>query len=98
MKLNRNQISHLRSLAHTLKPVVLIGGSGLSEAVINEINEQIAHHELIKVRVNAEDRDERKQMIEAICQQTGAVLVQGIGHIGIFYKAAKKPVIALPKG
>jgi len=96
MKLNRNQISHLRSLAHKLKPVVMIGNNGLSENVINEIIEQLDHHELIKVRINAEEREDRKAMIEEICLQSQAVLVQSIGHIGIFYKQAKKPSITLP--
>ena len=97
MNLNRKQISHLRSLAHSLSPVVIIGGGGLSEAVVNEIDGQLAHHELIKVRVNAKDREQRQAMIEAICQQTKAALVQSIGHVGIFYRQAKKPVIVLPK-
>lgn len=96
MKLNRNQISHLRSLAHKLKPVVIIGGNGLSENVINEIIEQLEHHELIKVRVNAEEREARKAMIDEICQQSHGELVQSIGHIGVFYKPAKEPTIQLP--
>lgn len=96
MKLNRNQTSHLRNLAHKLKPVVIIGGNGLSENVINEIIEQLEHHELIKVRINAEEREARKTMIEEICQQSNSELVQSIGHIGVFYKPAKKPTIQLP--
>ncbi len=96
MKLNRNQTSHLRSLAHKLKPVVIIGGNGLTENIINEIIAQLEHHELIKVRVNAEERDDRKAMIEEICLQCNAALVQSIGHIGVFYKPAKKPTIQLP--
>ena len=96
MKLNRNQTSHLRNLAHKLKPVVIIGSNGLSENVINEIIEQLEHHELIKVRINAEEREARKTMIEEICQQSNSELVQSIGHIGVFYKPAKKPTIQLP--
>lgn len=96
MKLTRNQISHLRNLAHKLKPVVTIGGNGLSENVLNETIEQLEHHELIKVRINAEARDERKAMIEEICLQSNAALVQSIGHIGVFYKPAKNPIIKLP--
>ncbi len=96
MKLTRNQISHLRNLAHKLKPVVIIGGNGLSENVLNETIEQLEHHELIKVRINAEARDERKAMIEEICLQGNASLVQSIGHIGVFYKPSKKPAIKLP--
>lgn len=97
MNLSRKQISHLRNLAHKLNPVVIIGAGGLSEAVIKEIAQQLEHHELIKVRVNAEDREQRAAMIEEICQQTGALRVQSIGHIGIFYRQSKKPVIVIPR-
>ncbi len=96
MKLNRKQISHLRSLAHKLKPVVMIGDKGLTENVINETIEQLEHHELIKIRINAEERNDRKAMIEEICQQCNVTLVQSIGHIGVFYKTAKQAVIKLP--
>lgn len=96
MKLTNKDISFLRSAAHSLSPVVIIGGNGLSESVIAEIDSSIAHHELIKIRVNAADRDQRKQMLEYICDNVGCILVQTIGHIGVFYRPAKNPVIKLP--
>lgn len=86
MSLNNKQIRLLRSKAHSLKPVVLIGGAGLTDNVINEINQALDDHELIKVRVNADDRDDKKDMIERIARQTEAQHVQTIGHIGIFYR------------
>lgn len=76
----------LKARAHTLKPVVITGQHGISEAVINEINLALDHHELIKVRVNAADRDERKNLILEICSQTGAQLIQAIGHIIAIYR------------
>ncbi len=95
MKLDRNQTSQLRNLAHKLKPVVIIGNNGLTENVLNEVIEQLEHHELIKVRVNAEERDARKAMIDEVCLQGNALLVQRIGHIAVFYKPAKEPTIKL---
>ncbi len=98
MSLNNKQIRFLRAQAHSMKPVVLIGGAGLSDNVINEINLALDDHELIKVRVNAEDRDSKGDMINSIVRQTECTLVQTIGHIGIFYRQNKKhPVIELPK-
>ncbi len=93
--LKPGQIRHLRSLAHHRKPVVIIGGAGLTEAVLAEIDQALAHHELIKVRVNAADRTQREAFIADICQRTGAEVVQKIGHIAAFYRRAEKPVIAL---
>jgi len=98
MSLNNKQIRFLRALAHSMKPVVLIGGAGLTDNVINEINHALDDHELIKIRVNADDREAKAEMISSIANQTEASHVQTIGHIGIFYRANKKaPKMQLPK-
>ncbi len=76
----------LRAKAHALKPVVITGQAGISEAVLNEINLALDHHELIKIRVNAEDREQRREMSEHICSTTGAELIQSIGHIITIYR------------
>lgn len=94
--INPAQKRHLRSLAHSLRPVVIIGNAGISDTVLKEMDERLEHHELIKVRVNAEDRDSRRKMIDAMCDKTGAMLVQTIGHIAVFYRRAEKPKIKLP--
>ncbi|MDD1636657.1 MAG: ribosome assembly RNA-binding protein YhbY [Methylococcaceae bacterium] len=75
----------LRAEAHTLKPVVMIGQSGLTAAVLAEIELALDSHELIKVKIRAE-RDERKLMSEKICNDTGAVLIQTIGQIAVIYR------------
>jgi len=95
-ELNPRQKRYLRGLAHKLKPVVIIGGAGVTDGVINEIHQSIEHHELIKVRINAADRHSRGDMIQSICSATASVLVFSIGHIAVFYRPGKKPVISLP--
>ena len=72
MTLNKSQRQHLRSLAHHLNPVVIIGGAGLTDNVMAEIDNALSHHELIKVRVNAGDRIERTNMIAKIIATTSA--------------------------
>lgn len=96
-ELNSKQKRFLRAMAHKLKPVVIVGGAGLTEGVINEVSQSIEHHELIKVRINAADRQARLEMIQAICNGTNSVLVFSIGHIATFYRPARIPVIKLPK-
>lgn len=76
----------LKSKAHQLKPVVMIGGKGLSESVQNEIARALFDHELIKVRLSGAEREERDEMIEAICNTQGAAVVQQIGHVVTLYK------------
>ena len=80
---------HLRARAHPLKPVVITGQLGLTEAVLAEIDIALAHHELIKVRINAEDRQERKAMIQQICDRLHAEPVQLLGHVATLYR--KRP-------
>jgi len=75
----------LRAEAHTLKPVVIIGQSGLTVAVLAEIEQALNSHELIKVKIRAE-RNERKQISEKICTDTGAELIQTIGQIAVIYR------------
>lgn len=96
MSLSEPQKRHLRKLAHNLKPVIILGNAGFSEGVANELESTLEHHELIKVRVNAGDREERDALIGQICDSARCELVQRIGHIAILYRAAKKPVIRLP--
>ncbi len=96
MKLTEKQKRHLRQLAHPKKPVIIVGGGGLSEGLLTELDQSLEHHELLKVRVNAEDREARDSMVVSMCEAVGAELVQRIGHIAILYRAAKKPRIKLP--
>jgi RNA-binding protein len=75
----------LRADAHTLKPVVMIGQSGLTAAVLAELDIALNTHELLKVRIRAE-RDERKLIIEQMCTEAGAELIQTIGQIAVIYR------------
>lgn len=95
--LTSKQNSYLRSKAHHLKPVVTLGSAGLTEGVINEIENAVEHHELIKIKIHTGDRDELKETAEQISKKTKSELVQIIGHTAIIYRPAKKPVIKLPK-
>ena len=69
-----------------LKPVVLIGQNGLGDNVLNEIEIALEYHELIKIRIPAMDKVEKKAMIETICTQTNATLITAIGSIAIIYR------------
>lgn len=97
MPLNEKQKRHLRALGHKLKPVVLTGSAGLTEAVYREIDAALTYHELIKVRVNAEDRVDRDAMITEICGHSAAELIQRIGHIALLYRRnEERPRVQLP--
>ena len=95
--LSNPQKRHLKALAHPRKPVVLIGDHGLTPTVLHEIIQALDHHELIKIRVSAADRETRDQVITEICMTTSAALIQRIGHIAtLFRRNHQAPRIALP--
>lgn len=86
----------LRTKAHALKPVVTVGNAGVSEGVLRELDLSLEHHELIKVRIQAQDRSDAQRIADALCDPTQATLVQLIGHIAIIYRAAQPPKL-IPK-
>lgn len=75
----------LKARAHALDPVVLIGGGGLTSAVVAEIDRSLKRHELIKIRVNA-DRPGREAILGEICRRTAAQAVQHIGKILVIFR------------
>ena len=75
----------LKAQAHSLKPVIIVGHAGLTDAVLAETELALNTHELIKVKIRA-GRDERALMTEKICTATGAVLIQTIGQIIVIYR------------
>lgn len=76
----------LKARAHKLKPVILIGNNGFSDAVKKEMDRALNDHELIKIRIASEDRDERRELASTICTELNAQLIQTIGAIAVLYR------------
>ena len=91
------QRQFLKGLAHTRQPVVMIGNQGLTAAVLKEIDQALSAHELIKIKAASNEPDIRRAWLEEICTATGAASVQQIGKVLVIYRAAAKPIIALPR-
>ena len=88
MPLTSRQVRTLRAEAHRLKlkPVVIIGHNGLSESVIEELRQSLAHHELIKVRIPALERAAKQILIEQIQELVQAELIQTVGHVIVLFR------------
>ena len=91
MSLSIAEKKRFRQIGHQLNPVVLLGGQGLTETVMAEIERALEDHELIKVRIGGEDREARRAAIAEIAQTTNSQAVQIIGKLVLLYRAAKKP-------
>ena len=98
MTLSSSQIRYLRSLAHDLSPVILLGNKGASEAVVKELNLALDIHELVKVKLSGGDKDERQAQIDVLANGTGAQKIHQIGHVVVLFRRNdKEPKIALPR-
>ncbi|SMN00738.1 FIG004454: RNA binding protein [uncultured Candidatus Thioglobus sp.] len=97
-KLTNNQKKFLRARGHTLNPVVMIGQHGLTEAVIAELESTMTKHELLKIKIRADDKDAKQKMIDEIVNMTKAHLVQVIGNVMVIYRGFdEEPQIILPR-
>ena len=97
MNLNKKQIQYLKGVAHSLKPVILLGSNGLTEAVIAETDYALNHHELIKIKIPTDDRETKALIVEAICRETQATKIQVIGKTLIIYRQSVEKKIRIPK-
>ena len=98
MKLTNYQKKHLRTLSHDLRPVVMVGQQGLTDAVLAELELTMTNHELLKVKVRANGRKEKQQIVSKILKFSQAVLVQVIGGVLVIYRPFEEnPSIILPR-
>ena len=98
MALSPSQIRYLRSLAHDLSPVVLLGNKGATEAVVKELDQALGIHELVKVKLSGGDKDERQAQIDVLTEGTGAEKIHQIGHVVVLFRRnTDEPKIALPR-
>ena len=97
-ELSSKQRKQLRAAAHSLKPVVMMGQHGLTDAVVAAIDEALDLHELIKIKLAGSERDDRKQLMNTICERCHAQSVVVIGATAIIYRRhPQNPVIKLAK-
>jgi RNA-binding protein len=98
MPLAENQLRYLRGRAHPLKPVILLGQHGLTDAVASETARALGDHELIKVKVRGADRAARELMLADLAHRTGSELVTRIGHVAVLYRRRdREPRLPLPE-
>lgn len=85
-KLSTKEILELKARAHHLHPFVMVGQQGLTESVIKETDAALTAHELIKVRVLGDDRAERVEICNALCEAVDAQPVQHIGKLLVLWR------------
>lgn len=84
--LTASERAHLKARAHPLEPVVHVGTPGVTDTLVAEVDRALTAHELIKVKVNAADREERIAVGDEICARTGATAVHRVGKVVILWR------------
>jgi|Laugrespbdmm15sn_2_1035079.scaffolds.fasta_scaffold41604_1 RNA-binding protein len=93
MSLDNQTRKTYRSIGHKLNPVVTV--KDLSASVTAEIERALNDHELIKIKIMAEDREAKTALIDEVCRKVGAELIQVAGHVALILRPAQKPNPAL---
>ncbi|SHL15881.1 RNA-binding protein [Desulfatibacillum alkenivorans DSM 16219] len=101
MELKGFERKYLRGLAHSMKPVVIVGQKGLTDGLIASVDEALDLHELIKVKFgDYKEKALKTEISEAIEKGAKCEMVGMIGHMAIFYRRQEDPEkrqITLPK-
>ena len=87
MELTDAQKKRLKGLAHALHPIILIGQHGLKDSILVELDNALAYHQLVKIKISVGDRDLRNQTLEQILEHANqAMLIQQIGNTAVLYQ------------
>ena len=100
MSLSKSQVKYLRGLAQSISPNVWLGKEGLSESVVKELNRALNDHELVKVKIQEEEKADFVELADTLSLKTGAELVQKIGRMAVYFQQNPNPEkrkIKLPK-
>lgn len=88
--MNSKQRKGLEKLAHSLDPLVIVGGAGVTQTLKEKVLECLNAHELVKVKFN-EYQDQKRELTQEIVDFTGATLVRIIGNVAILYRESDIP-------
>ncbi|MBA1275284.1 YhbY family RNA-binding protein [Stutzerimonas azotifigens] len=90
MPLTNEQKKRFKSIGHHLKPVLIVAENGLTEGVQAELDRALSDHELIKVQFRITERDDRRALMDALCEAGNCELVQSIGKMALVYRRNPK--------
>jgi len=97
MGLTGKQRRFLRSLGHSLEPVLTVGRGGVTDAVVRQLDVDLEAHELVKVRFGKGFVDETGPAIETLARATGALEAGRVGKTTLLYRRRRDdPSIELP--
>ncbi len=98
MPLTGKQRRHLRALGHELRPLVQIGKGGIDDGLVAAVEQALADHELVKIKLGEHAEVDRHVAAEQLAAKTKSEVAQVLGHTLLLYRPdPEKPTIQLPK-
>ena len=95
--LTGKQRRHLRGLGHELKPIVLVGKDGIDDGLVAAVDQALADHELVKLKVGEAAKLDRHEAADALAKRTHSEVAQVLGNTVLLYRAdPEDPTIVLP--
>lgn len=80
------QKTKLRGLGQTLSDSLRVGRQGPTPALLIELNRQLDTRELVKLRFEGIDREERAALCERIATEAPCQCVGSVGHTALFWR------------
>jgi RNA-binding protein len=90
MTLTSKQVDQLKALAHHLNPLIQIGKNGVTKGQIENIDKDLLHHELLKIKFN-DYKAQKEELSRKIAVETGSEIVDIIGNTLIIYREHPNP-------
>lgn len=90
MALSGKHVRHLRSLAHHLKPFIIIGKTDVNDGVVEQANAALEAHELIKCSVLDTSSLDAREAADILAERCHAEVIQVIGRKFSLYRESKR--------
>lgn len=94
-ELTASERKKCRAIAMNLKPAILIGKEGISEALLAEANKAFARNPVVKIRLLASEREARKALLADFAERTQSTVCGEVGHTATLFRpktAAASPL------
>ncbi|HOD83596.1 MAG TPA: YhbY family RNA-binding protein [Phycisphaerae bacterium] len=88
-ELSGKQKRQLRAMGQRLKPLVEVGRAGESDELLANLADRLARHELVKVRLPALPRDQRKELADDLARRTASHLVGTLGRTALLFRSSE---------
>lgn len=89
-RLPNSELRQLKATAQRMKAGLKIGKAGLTPEFIRTVDEELRHHELLKVKFD-DHKEEKKELAPILAEKTSSHLVMRVGNVVVLYRKKPEP-------